>query len=43
MSKPVHYIFVFVHKMNKQDKTFIFMKSIYEYVLINSLLNAHKC
>ena len=32
--KPVHYIFVFNHKISKQDKTFIFLKIIYENVLL---------
>ena len=34
ISKPVHYIFVSVNKISKQNKTFIFVKDIYEYVLI---------
>lgn len=34
ISKSVHYIFAFKHKMSKQDKPFIFMKNIYDFVLI---------
>ena len=34
ISKLVHYIFVFNHKMSKQDKAFIFIKMIYEHVLL---------